>query len=132
MRFLSLSLVLLLLAACSKNSGGGSSTPDNLSVITLSSPSTGLIYLNGGNLKVEGDMVDYDKVASARVQIKNKTSGAVLYEQSVNAGNITTYFFLWNWTISGITASTQATVTVTCRDLRNFEISKAVDVTLSP
>lgn len=131
MRYCLYLLVLVWAGSCNKDDGG-SNTPDNLSVITLTTPTAGFIYLNGGTLRVEGNIVDYDKISTARLQVKNKTTGAVLYEQTASAGNITTYFFLWNWTISGISASTQATVTVTARDFRNFEISKAVDVTLAP
>lgn len=123
-------LSLLLAGSCSKDDDNNT-TPDSLSVITIQSPSAGVTYLNGGTLRIEGTINDFDRVSTARVQVKNKNTGTVYYEQTANAGDITTYFFLWNWVIVGISSPVTATVTITARDLRGFERSTALDISLS-
>jgi len=132
MRLLSLILLSFWFVSCSKSNDDNNNTPDNLSVITITTPVAGFTYLNGGILKVEGEINDLDKVSTARVQIKNKTTNTLYFEQTSTAGNVTRYFFLWNWTISGISAPVTATVSVTGRDMRGFEISKTVDVAIAP
>lgn len=131
MRQLLLALLISIISACSKNSDSDN-PPDNISVITINTPTAGFTYLNGGTLRVEGEINDGDKVTSARVQIKNKTTNAIYFEQTVSAGNITRYFFNWNWVISGVSSPQAAIVSVTSRDTRGFEISKAVEVNLTP
>lgn len=125
-------LIMLLDVSCSKDDDNNNNAPDNLSVITITTPVAGFTYLNGGNLRIEGEINDLDKVSLGKVQIKNKTTNAVYFEQSTNAGNVTRYFFLWNWSITAITTPVTATITVTSKDQRGFEISKAVDVTINP
>lgn len=132
MRSILLTFLLSAIVSCSKDNNSNNSTPDNISTITISTPIANFTYLNGGVLRIEGEINDPDKVASARVQVKNKSTNAMFYEMTVAAGNITRYFFLWNWTITGISSSQAATVTVTARDARNFEISKSVDVNFIP
>jgi hypothetical protein len=132
MKFVLGLLLLPGLWACSKDENNNQSTPDNISVITINTPVAGFTYLNGGTMRMEGEINDGDKVATARVQVRNKITNALYFEQSSAAGNITRYFFLWDWNITGITSPVTATVVVTSKDARGYEISKTVDVNINP
>ena len=69
-------------------------------------------------------------MSSVRIEVKNKTTNAVLFQQSSPAGNATFYRFLWNWVVTGITTITPATVKITAKDLQSNEVVKEVDITL--
>ncbi|MEI2737586.1 MAG: hypothetical protein V9F01_02235 [Chitinophagaceae bacterium] len=123
-------LFTFLIVACGKDADN-STPPANIpGIINITSPSSLAIYLNGTVLKVEGDMTDNNGLAIARVEIRNKTTNAILFQQSSNTGAVSFYRFLWNWTISGITTTTVATVKVIARDKYSNEVTKEVDVTL--
>lgn len=120
----------LLIAGCSKDDDS-SNPPANIpGTINITSPSSLAIYLNGTVLKAEGDMTDNNGLAIARVEIRNKITNAILFQQSSNTGSVSFYRFLWNWTITGITTTTIATVKVIARDKYSNEVTKEVDVTL--
>ena len=126
--FLSLSALLILaITGCEKD---GSSEPEVPSTITITSPSPSAIYINGAVLKVEGEMSDNNVLATARVEIRNKTTGAILFQQSTSTGNVGFYRFLWNWTVTGVTAPFTATVKVVAKDKLNNEVFKEMDVQL--
>lgn len=133
MRLIISALAFTALAACSKDdNNNNNSTPDNAAVITFTTPNAGITYLNGDNLRVQGEINDADVVKTARVQIKNKSTNAVYYEQTISVGNLLTYPFLWNWTVTGISAPQTATVTVTSTDTKGNNTSKSVDINLLP
>ena len=75
-------------------------------------------------------MTDNNGLSTARVEIRNKTTTALLYQQSSTTGSVSFYRFLWNWTITGITTTTIATVKIVARDKQSKEISREIDVTL--
>lgn len=75
-------------------------------------------------------MTDNNGLSTARVEIRNKTTTALLYQQSSTTGSVSFYRFLWNWTITGITTTTIATVKIVARDKQSNEISREIDVTL--
>jgi hypothetical protein len=116
--------------SCKKNS---TSTPeaDQTGNIDITTPVANTIYDNGNVLKTEGGISDANGVATAKVEIRNKTTGAILFQQTSTAGNITLYHFLWNWTVTGITGIITATVKVTAIDRLSNQVFKEVDVTLS-
>jgi hypothetical protein len=64
------------------------------------------------------------------VEIRNKTTGAILFQQSSTTGNVGFYRFLWNWTVTGVTGPTTATVKVIAKDKLNNEVFKEMDVQL--
>ncbi|MEO7984838.1 MAG: hypothetical protein ABI688_12230 [Bacteroidota bacterium] len=124
-------LIILTTANCKKDSGGTNNITDTPSGINMTFPVPGLIYINGGLLRVEGDMTDLNALATARVEIKNKTTGAVLFQQSDPTTNVTFFRFMWNWTVTGMSAVTPATVKVTAVDKLSHQVSREVDVMLS-
>lgn len=120
--------VLFISPGCKKNS---TSTPaDTLSDIQVDFPTTGTIYINGSTLTVSGTITDTDNLSSAKVEIKNKSTGVVLNQQSSTTGTVSFYRFQWGWMVSGITVSTPATVKITSTDKLGYVVSKQIDVTL--
>ena len=130
MLFISLALISF---SCNKSSSNNNSTPpaDTPSDITIDFPNTGVIYTNGFNLVVSGIIIDNNTVTTAKVEIKNKTTGAVFFQQTSAAGNIALYRFSWNWIVTGITVNTPATVKITATDFYNNVVSKEMDITLA-
>lgn len=122
-------LFTVLLPSCSKDDDGGSQT-DSPSIITITLPGAGIIYVNGATLRVEGEMSDVNGLATAKLEIINRTSGGVLFQQSNPTGNVSFYRFTWNWPISGITTTTPAKVKVTATDKLNNQVSKEVEFIL--
>ena len=129
-RIIFLLLITITGLHCKKNNNG-STTPDTAGTITISLPTTGSIYDNGFGLQVSGEMTDNNVLATAKVEIRNKTTGAILFQQTTATGNVSLYRFLWNWTVSGITSPITATVKVIAIDTRSNQVSKEVDVTLT-
>ena len=99
--------------------------------IDITTPVMGTIYDNGIVLKTEGGMSDNNGLASAKVEIRNKTTGTILFQQTTSTGNVTLYHFLWNWTVTGMTSLITATVKVTAIDKLSNQIIKEVDITLT-
>lgn len=134
-------LPLFLLAAfftvsgCSKDSGsggsggsgGGSNTPG---VINITTPVAGTIATNGSTLTVSGDLTDVDGLSQGKVELRNKTTGSVYFQQISGTGGVTFYRFLWSWTVSGITSLTTATLKITCTDRNNNSVTKEIDIQL--
>lgn len=128
---IAIALAITTFSGCKKDdNGGGGGTAEKPSVITVTFPTASAVILNGTPFKVEGTIADDNSLASARVEIRNKTTGAVYYSQSSTTPNTTFYRFSWTWTVSGITTATPATVKVTARDANGVELYKEVDVTL--
>jgi Bacterial Ig domain len=126
-----LSLFFVAFAGLSCGKSGGSGTePDVAGTVTITAPVNGPIYTNGSPLTIEGEMTDNNVLAIAKVEIRNKTSGAVLFQASSNTGNVSFYRFLWTWNITGITTATVVTVKVTARDKLGNEVFKEVDAKL--
>ena len=130
--FILLIFVSLSSLTCSKKSSSNSNPPpaDSPSDIQIDFPHTGVIYTNGFPLVVSGIIIDNNTVASAKVEIKNKNTGAIYYQQTSSAGNIALYRFSWSWTVAGITVTTPATVKITSTDYYNYQVSKEIDITL--
>ncbi len=118
-----------LFFSCSKNDND--SETESPSVITITKPLTTGIFVEGSPLKVEGEMSDNNVLSSAKLEIKNKGTGAVLHTVTTNTGNVGFYRFDWTWTVNGITGPTTGTVKVTAKDKLGNEVSKEVDVTLN-
>jgi hypothetical protein len=131
---LSLSIItlffLLCFLSCKKNN---SSTPpaDQPGNVDITTPAPNTIYDNGMVLRTQGGMSDGNGLSTAKVEIRNKTSGAILFQQTSTTGNVTLYPFLWNWTVTGITSIITATVRVIATDNLNNQVFKEVDVTLT-
>ena len=127
--YLKLLVLSILFVSCNKDNNN-TPAPDVPGTITVTSPSAIAIYTNGNTLKVEGEMTDNNGLSTARVEIRNKTTTALLYQQSSTTGSVSFYRFLWNWTITGITTTTIATVKIVARNKQSNEISREIDVTL--
>lgn len=134
MKTIAIPLLSLLIAIttinCKKDDGGTTNTTDTPGTITITIPTVGNIFINGTPLRVEGEMTDMNVLATARVEIKNKTTGAVLFQQSNPTSNVSFFRFMFSWTVSGISAQTPATIKVTAIDKLSNQVSKEVDVIL--
>ena len=119
--------LVLLTTACEKDKG---SEPEAPTVINITTPGAGTIYINGSTMKIEGDMADNNVLSTARVEIKNKSNGNILFQASSPTGNVGFFRFLWNWPVTGVAAPFTATVKVTAKDKLSNEVSKEVDVQL--
>lgn len=106
--------------------------PDQPGSVTITTPVANTLYENGFVLTVEGEMIDNNVLSTARVEVRNKTTGALLFQQSTPTGNVTFFRFLWNWTVTGMTANIVATVKITAVDFQSREVSKQVDIFLGP
>lgn len=129
--FLLLALPFVLFFVSCKKDNGGTGATDIASIIDITKPATGIIYINGTVLPIEGLMIDDNGLTTARVEIRNKSTGTILNQQSFQTGNITAYSFNWNWTVAGMTSQITATVKVTAKDKLNNEVFKELDITLS-
>jgi hypothetical protein len=127
-------IILLFITAismnCKKDSTGNSTPVDVAGSINITTPVTGSTFDNGFVLRTQGDMTDNNVLASAKVEIRNKTTGAILYQQTTATGNETFYRFLWDWTVTGITVDINATVKVIAIDKLGNQVFKEVDVRL--
>lgn len=133
MRVTGLSILLFITLAglnCKKDSNNNLA-PDIPGTITITLPVTGTIYDNGFSLRTEGEMSDDNGLGSAKVEVRNKTTGAILFQQTSTPGNVTFYRFAWSWTVTGITSPITATVKVIAIDKLSNQVIKEVDVTLS-
>ncbi len=101
------------------------------SIINFTKPNAGIIYPNGTVLSIEGLMIDDNGLTTATLEIRNKTTGAILNQQTSTTGNVTAYNFTWNWTVTGMTAQITGTVKVIAKDRLGNNFSKEIDVTLS-
>jgi hypothetical protein len=128
--------VLFFIAAnclgCKKNSTTSNTTPaDKPGNINITAPVSGTIYDNNFTLITAGDMSDDNVLTSAKVEVRNKITGAILFQQTTSTGNVTFYRFQWSWIVTGITAPFTATVKVTATDSQSNQTIKEVDIILS-
>ena len=122
---------IIFTGACKKDSGSDTPTTDSSpSVIVIDIPTTGAIYLNGFNMNVTGTITDNNNLSTAKLEIRNKTTGAILNQQTSTTGTVSFYRYNWNWTVTGISATTPAVVKIIAKDKNGFEITKEVDITL--
>jgi len=113
---------------CNKDSGSTPTPSDIAGIINITSPVTNTTYQNGDHFITQGDMTDNNVIASAKVEIRNKTTGAILFQQTTLIGNETFYRFLWDWIVTGVTADFTATVKVINTDKLGNQVFKEVDV----
>ncbi len=104
---------------------------DSPSVILLTKPTAGTIYINGTPLLVQGTIEDPDGLANVRVEIRKTGTSTVLFQQSQSAGGVTFYNLNRSWTVTGITSNTDAIVKVVATDRYSYEITKEVAVVLT-
>ena len=131
---LSILVSLLFLSICfisCKKSNSNTPPADQPGNVDITTPVANSIYDNGLVLKTEGGMSDGNGLSTAKVEIRNKATNAILFQQTSTTGNVTLYHFLWNWTVTGISGVITATVKVTATDNLNNQVFKEVDVTLT-
>ena len=123
--------ILFILLSCNKKSGSTTPPADTPSDIQIDLPNnTGVIYTTGFPLAVSGIIIDDDILATAKVEIKNKTTGVILYQQTASGVNVALYRFQWSWIVNGITVTTPATVKITATDRYGYKVSKEIDIIL--
>lgn len=125
----SITAIAMFAAGCSKDDDN--TTPaDSPAVITTTVPAANTTYINGSILQVRGNVTDNNGLSTARVEIKNNATNAILYQQNQSTGNVTYYDLNWDWTVTGITSATNATVKITVTDRYNNQVTKDIPVIL--
>ena len=131
MKYLSIKLLITVVMfsffmSCKKSSSSSKdTTPPSISFIT---PSTNTYYAAGDTVVIRGLITD-ENVSSASVEIRNKTTNAILFQQTSLAGNVALYSFLWKWK-NTVTALTQAAVKVVATDAAGNQSQLEVNVSL--
>ncbi len=125
---LSLILLISIFSFNCKENGDDTPPSNQNGSVEIAMPTPNTIYDNGFVMRIEGQMTDNNFISSARVEVRNKTTGAILYQQNTSTPVVSFYRFLWNWTISGITSTITATVKVTVVDQLGNQAFKEVDV----
>ncbi len=133
MRILS-SLPVLLITAfasihCNKDDDGPPA--DSPSIIQVTQPTSGTIYLNGTNLDIQGTIEDANGLTTVKVEVRKAANNESLYEQSLSAGGVTFYNLDRDWTITGITSATNAKVKIIATDRYSYQVTKEVNIVLS-
>lgn len=124
-----LTAICIFAAGCSKDDNN--TTPaDSPALITTTLPAVNTTYFNGSILQVRGNVTDNNGLSTARVEIKNNTTNAILFQQNKSTGNVTYYDLNWDWTVTGITSATNATVKITVTDRYNNQVTKDIQVIL--
>jgi hypothetical protein len=124
--------VAVNILSCKKSSTSTNVPPvDKPGNVTITAPIAGSIYDNGFVLTISGNMSDDNVLSSAKVEVRNKITNAILFQQTTATSNVSYFSFLWNWTVNGITAPFTATVKVTAIDSQSNQTVKEVDITLS-
>lgn len=125
----SITVITMFAAGCSKDDDN--TTPaDSPAVITTTVPAANTTYINGSILQVRGNVTDNNGLSTARVEIKNNATNAILYQQNQSTGNVTYYDLNWDWTVTGITSATNAMVKITVTDRYNNQVTKDIPVIL--
>ena len=75
-------------------------------------------------------MTDNNALSNARIEIRNTTTNAILYQQNQSTGNVLYYDLNWNWTVTGITSTVNAMIRITVTDRYNYQVTKEVAVVL--
>ena len=125
--FLSILIVATILFnySCKKSS---SSKERNPPVISFLTPVANTYYAFGDTVSIRGSITD-ENVASASVEIRNKTTNAILFQQTSLAGNVALYNFLWKWK-NTVATLTPAKVKVVASDAAGNEAQLEVEVSL--
>jgi hypothetical protein len=113
-----------------KKSNSTSVPADSPSVIQIDHPTTSAVYINSFPILVDGTITDPDNLTTVKVEIKNKTTNATLYQQTANTGTVSFYRFNWSYTLTGITTTTPGSVKITTTDKLGYEVSKEINITL--
>ena len=128
--------IFLLAGLCILNNGCGDKkdTPppaDTAAVIQYTTPTTGATFLNGTMMQVKGNIIDNNGLSTVKLEVRNTASNTVMYQQNISTGSVTYFDFNFNWTVTGISTPTNATVRVICTDRYNYQVSKDVSVVLT-
>jgi hypothetical protein len=123
-------LSLTIISGCKKDEDSPPS--DTAATITITAPAANSRYANTSTLLVRGSMNDLDILKNAKVEVKNKATGAVLFSQTTLTGNLPMYSFDWSWPVTGIAATFTATVKITSTDQYDYQTTKEVDIILEP
>jgi hypothetical protein len=121
-------VMAILFMNCNKDDNDA--PPDTPSVIDIDAPTAGTIFINGTGMEIRGNVADDNALSSVKVEVRNSTTGAVMYQQNNATGNVLFHNFLWNWTVVGINTTTNATVKIIATDRYNYQVSKEVAVVL--
>jgi hypothetical protein len=112
-------LLLAIPVICLTNCGKDDDPPpDSPSVININTPTPGTVLLNGTQMQITGDVA------------VNNALETVLFQQNNTTGNVLFHIFQWNWNITGINTTTNATVKVTSTDRYGYQVSEEVAVVL--
>jgi hypothetical protein len=129
--FLTITVLLTstLLTSCKKNNDNNPPA-DTAAVITINTPAANTHFPNASPLQIRGSVNDADLLKSVKVEVKNKTTGAVYYTSTAPISSITQYNFDWTYTVSGFTTLVTATIKITSTDQYDYTSTKEIDVFL--
>ena len=132
MRNTTLTILLLIttigLVNCGKDED--EKPPDTPSVINITTPTAGTIVLNGTGLQITGDVADDNALETVRAEVRNSTTNTVMYQQNNTTGNVLFYNYQFNWTVAGVSTTTNAVVKITATDRYGYQVSKEVAIVL--
>ena len=123
--------IISMLSGCS-NKDNNDPPADSAATITITTPPANARYSNASTVLIRGNIDDQDILKNAKVEVKNKTSGAVLFTQTSLTGNLSVYSFNWSWPVTGIAATFTGTVKITSTDQYNYTTTKEVDIIFDP
>ena len=114
----------LMMTGCGKDNDNNTPPADSPSIITITTPPAGTIFINGSTLQVRGNVTDNNALSNARIEIRNTTTNAILYQQNQSTGNVLYYDLNWNWSVTGITSTVNAMIRITVTDRYNYQVTK--------
>ena len=120
----------LVMTGCGKDNNNNTPPADSPSVITITTPPAGTIFINGSTTQARGNVTDNNARSHHSIEIKNTTTPAILYQQNQSTGNVLYYDLNWNWTVTGITSTVNAMIRITVTDRYNYQVTKEVAVVL--
>ena len=120
-------LLITISFACKKSSSGTKDT--TAPVVTFTTPTANGFYASGDTVYVRGSITDDNSLASTSVEIKNKTTSAVLFQQTNSTGSVPVYSFLWKWK-NNVGVLTPASVKVVATDASGNQNIATVDISL--
>jgi hypothetical protein len=131
-RFFSILLMALILSftfvACDKEDD---MTDKDAPVIILTEPVDGGEFANGEEIHIEGTVTD-ESLHEFKIEIKNNSTGAVLFSESPTVHDKTSYDFHTHYEVNGITEHTEATLTIEVADHSDNITKKTLTVHLKP
>ena len=126
-----LSLLLAQLISCKKDEAHHDDVSDSIKpTVVISAPSNLQMYNNGDTVKIRGLASDAS-LHELMLKIVKDSDNSVLYSETINAHDLTTYALNSNWK-SAVTDHTNASVIVVAEDHNSNVGSDTVKIHIMP